>query len=59
MPELQTLTQETGNLKKIRIWQSTNLSHLLAQFIHLREVPDGRPSQGGRVHHQHRLPLVL
>merc|ERR1712060_776225 len=32
---------------------------LLAQFIHLREVPDSCASQGGRVLHQHHLPLVL
>jgi len=32
---------------------------LLAQFIHLREVPGGRASQGGGVLHQHHLPLVV
>ena len=34
-------------------------NYLLAQFIHLREVPDSCASQGGRVLHQHHLPLVL
>ena len=33
--------------------------YLLAQFIHLREVPDSCASQGGRVLHQNHLPLVL
>ena len=33
--------------------------YLLAQFIHLREVPDSCASQGGCVLHQHHLPLVL
>ena len=33
--------------------------YLLAQFIHLREVPDGRASQGGCVLHKHHLALVL
>ena len=61
MQELQTQTQETGEIKKIAYYNLyNNLSHLLvAQFIHLREVPDGCPSQGGRVHHQDHLPLVF
>ena len=33
--------------------------YLLAQFVHLREVPDGGASQGGRVLHQDHLALVL
>ena len=34
-------------------------NYLLAQFIHLREVPDSCASQGGCVLNQHHLPLVL
>ena len=33
--------------------------HLGAQFVHLREVPGGGASQGGRVLHQHHLALEL
>ena len=33
--------------------------HLLAKFIHLREVSDGCSSQGRGVLHQHHLPLVV
>ena len=39
--------------------QSCFQIYLLAQFIHLREVPDSCASQGGCVLHQHHLPLVL
>ena len=34
-------------------------SHLRAQFIHLREVPGGRASQGGGVLDKHHLALEL
>ena len=34
-------------------------SHLRAQFIHLREVPGGRASQGGSVLHEDHLALEL
>ena len=34
-------------------------NYLLAQFIHLREVPDGCASQGGRVLHKNHLAFVF
>ena len=34
-------------------------SHLRAQFIHLHEVPGGRPSQSGGVLHEDHLALEL
>ena len=42
-----------------RCFAAFTSNYLLAQFIHLREVPDGRASQGGCVLHKHHLALVL
>ena len=64
-PDLQTGCMESPALPGSqgtgkREWEERKrLCHLCAQFIHLREVPGGRASQGGGVLHQDHLPLEL
>ena len=50
--------QETGE-RESGMKSKMAASHLRAQFIHLHEVPGGRPSQSGGVLHEDHLALEL